>query len=127
MKAALNSALEIGYRHFDTAHVYGNEKAIGEALKLWLSQGKLKREDIFITTKLPPEAIQADLVEGALNESLQSLQLEYVDLYLVHSPIWMKKDKVTGKSVPSDTDHLSVWKVSCISSLILLKINQKVS
>lgn len=54
IEAALNAALEAGYRHIDAAPVYLNEKAIGRVLKTWIDGGKLKREDLFVTTKLPP-------------------------------------------------------------------------
>lgn len=54
LETALNEALESGYRHIDTALVYENEAAIGKILKQWLDSGKLKREDLFIVTKLPP-------------------------------------------------------------------------
>lgn len=54
VEAALEKALEIGYRHIDAAPVYLNEKAIGKVLKKWLSTNLVKREELFITTKLPP-------------------------------------------------------------------------
>lgn len=54
VEAALEKALEIGYRHIDAAPVYLNEKAIGKVLKKWLSSNSVKREELFITTKLPP-------------------------------------------------------------------------
>lgn len=109
---ALNAALENGYRHFDTAYIYGNEKELGEVLKEWFSQGKLKREDVFITTKLPGHAAQPALVESTLAESLSALQLEYVDLYLIHHPFFRKNDEVTGDTIISEVDLVGVWKVS---------------
>lgn len=54
MEAALDEALKAGYRHIDAAPVYMNEKAIGRVLKKWLDSSNVKREDLFITTKLPP-------------------------------------------------------------------------
>lgn len=54
VETALHLALEAGYRHIDTAPVYMNEKAIGRVLKEWLDSGRVKREELFITTKLPP-------------------------------------------------------------------------
>jgi diketogulonate reductase-like aldo/keto reductase len=59
----LNAAFEAGYRHIDTAHVYQNEKNIGKVLKQWFASGKLKREDLFITTKLPMYGVHPDRVE----------------------------------------------------------------
>jgi alcohol dehydrogenase (NADP+) len=54
IEEALNTALEIGYRHIDTAPVYLNEKAIGRVLKSWIDSGRVRREELFIVTKLPP-------------------------------------------------------------------------
>lgn len=54
IETAIDVALSAGYRHIDTAPVYGNEKAIGRVLKRWLDAGKVKREDLYIVTKLPP-------------------------------------------------------------------------
>ena len=51
IQSAISTALECGYRHFDCAYVYGNESAIGEALNEWINSGKVKREELFITTK----------------------------------------------------------------------------
>ena len=73
-------ALKIGYRHIDTAHIYGNEKEVGEAIK----KSGIPREEIFVVTKLWNDA--HDDPEGALKESLSKLGLEYVDLYLIHFP-----------------------------------------
>lgn len=54
IETAIEAALEAGYRHIDTAPVYGNEQAIGRVLKRWLDAGKVKREELYIVTKLPP-------------------------------------------------------------------------
>lgn len=86
VERAVTQALEIGYRHIDTATAYVNEKAIGNVLAEWLSSGKLNREDIFICTKLPPIANRERDVLRYLKQSLSDLQLDYVDLYLVHTP-----------------------------------------
>ena len=51
-EAAIRTALEVGYRHIDTAYVYGTEKSIGEELHDWVSSGKLKRDDVYLTTKV---------------------------------------------------------------------------
>ncbi|XP_050501673.1 1,5-anhydro-D-fructose reductase-like isoform X1 [Diabrotica virgifera virgifera] len=104
----LNKALEIGYRHIDTASAYNNEQLIGNVLKEWISSGKLKREDIFITTKLNSVDMYSNQVENAIKTSLQTLQLDYLDLYLIHNPIAMKH--INGKPVPQPTDLISVWK-----------------
>ncbi|EFA02583.2 uncharacterized protein LOC662731 [Tribolium castaneum] len=119
LEAALNTALELGYRHIDTAYIYENEKIIGDVLKTWLSSGKLKREDLFITTKLPMFGMNPDRVEYFLKKSLENLQMDYVDLYLIHFPIGFKFDMSTGRPVVNDkrqlvpegkTDHVAIWK-----------------
>lgn len=102
----------MGYRHIDTAFVYGNESIIGKVLKEWLTSGKIKREDLFITTKLPSESLHEDLVESTLKQSLNDLQLDYVDLYLLHSPMYRKKDELTGEYATAIADHPAVWRVS---------------
>lgn len=112
LKTALNSALQLGYRHIDTAYVYGNEKAIGDVLKEWISQGKLKREDLFITTKLPGQGVHPDLVEQFMKQSLEALQVDYVDLYLIHFPFFRKIDEETGNMLSIEADLVAVWKVS---------------
>ena len=79
---AVNAALEFGYRHFDTASIYGNEEMLGKTI----SQSSINREDIFITTKLWKTDFGFDNAAEAFNISLKKLKLDYVDLYLVHWP-----------------------------------------
>lgn len=74
-------ALEKGYRHIDTAAVYGNEEFVGRAIR----ESKVPREEIFVTTKLAPSAMRNP--EAALEESLMRMGLSYVDLYIMHWPI----------------------------------------
>lgn len=79
-----NAILKYGYRHIDTAMIYGNEEDIGEALAEVMAAG-IKREDLYITTKL--WHTDKNDIEGAIKTSLKKLKLDYVDLYLVH---WMR-------------------------------------
>ncbi len=76
-------ALEAGYRHIDTAKAYDNESGVGDAV----TESDLKREDIFITTKLWNEDVRAHRTKEALENSLKELQTDYVDLYLIHWPV----------------------------------------
>ena len=90
---AVLAAIEAGYRHIDTAAIYGNEVGVGRAIK----DSGIKREDIFITTKLWNEEMRKDNQYNAFEASLKRLDVDYVDLYLIHWP-------VKGKYVES-------WKV----------------
>lgn len=78
----VEAALEVGYRHIDTAAAYGNEEAVGAALRA----SGLPREEIFVTTKLWNSNHGRELAERAIGESLDKLGLEFVDLYLIHWP-----------------------------------------
>ncbi|VDD94926.1 unnamed protein product [Enterobius vermicularis] len=86
VKNAVRHALDNGYRLIDTAELYKNEAEIGEALAEYLKDGKVKREEIFVTTKLWCTHFAPNEMEPALRESLKKLQLDYVDLYLAHMP-----------------------------------------
>lgn len=75
-------ALKAGYRHIDTALVYGNEVSVGKAIK----DSKIKREEIFICTKLPAEVKDYQQAKKCFEESLTNLDCGYIDLYLIHAP-----------------------------------------
>ena len=79
---AVEKALAAGYRHIDTAQAYGNEKGIGKAF----NQTSVPREQIFVTTKLAAEIKSYDAALQAIDQSLKDLDLDYVDLMLIHSP-----------------------------------------
>lgn len=101
VKNAVKEALYAGVRHIDTAAVYGNETEIGEALKEVFSEGKIFREDVFITSKLWNDAHKEGQVIPALQDSLKKLQLDYLDLYLIHWPVAFKNG-VGFPQKPSD-------------------------
>lgn len=86
-KQAVLDAIDAGYRLFDTAAVYGNEKAMGEALKEAMASGKVKREELFITSKLWVQDMDEDAAKAGIQRSLDNLGLEYLDLYLLHQAL----------------------------------------
>ncbi|MDT7664196.1 MAG: 2,5-diketo-D-gluconate reductase [Pseudonocardiales bacterium] len=80
---AVREAFAAGYRHIDTAQMYGNEEGVGEAIK----DSDLSRGEVFVTTKLNNDAHGYNSAISALDESLKKLRLDYVDLYLIHWPL----------------------------------------
>lgn len=90
-KVAVIEAIKSGYRHFDTASIYGSEEALGEAIEEALQLGLIgSRDELFITSKLWVTDNFPHLVLPALQKSLQTMKLEYLDLYLIHWPISVK-------------------------------------
>ncbi|XP_004588542.2 aldo-keto reductase family 1 member C15-like [Ochotona princeps] len=83
-------AIEAGFRHIDSAHFYENEEQIGAAVREKIADGTVKREDIFYTTKLWTTFHRPEMVRPALEMSLKKLQMDYVDLFLIHIPAAMK-------------------------------------
>eukprot|EP01125_Pyxidicula_operculata_P023146 TRINITY_DN9849_c0_g1_i1.p1 TRINITY_DN9849_c0_g1~~TRINITY_DN9849_c0_g1_i1.p1 ORF type:complete len:304 (+),score=38.18 TRINITY_DN9849_c0_g1_i1:17-928(+) len=87
IKRSIRLALEIGYRHIDCASAYENESEIGKVLQEIWKEGIIKRNDIFITSKLPVLHMNPDDVKPVLKKTLADLQLSYLDLYLIHIPV----------------------------------------
>lgn len=83
---ATKYAIDAGYRHFDTAYLYENEREVGSAIKQKINDGAVKREDIFIVTKLWNTDHEPEKVENACRRSRENLGLGYIDLYLMHWP-----------------------------------------
>ncbi|XP_042488570.1 methylecgonone reductase-like isoform X2 [Macadamia integrifolia] len=101
LTSTLVHAIEIGYRHFDTASFYQTEEFVGQAIAQALERGLTdSRSDIFVTSKLWCSDADHDLVLPALKETLQKLGLDYVDLYLVHWPVRLKQG--TGIIFPKE-------------------------
>ncbi|WP_339183533.1 aldo/keto reductase [Oceanobacillus sp. FSL W7-1293] len=86
---AVIEAVKLGYRHIDTAQAYGNESGIGQGIK----NCGVNREDLFITTKLAAEIKSYEEAVSSINESLETLDLDYIDMMIIHSPQpWMEFD-----------------------------------
>jgi alcohol dehydrogenase (NADP+) len=85
-KTATRDALQTGYRHFDCAERYQNEREVGEALQAGLAAGGIAREEIFVTTKLWNSDHRPERIEPAFQASLERLRVDYLDLYLIHTP-----------------------------------------
>jgi 2,5-diketo-D-gluconate reductase A len=93
---AVSTALKAGYRHIDTAEMYGNEKEVGEAV----AKSGLDRTDVFVTSKLGNGAHRPDDARRAFDASLEALGFDYVDLFLIHWPLPTKYDG----------DFVSTWR-----------------
>ncbi len=93
--AAVSGALEAGYRHIDTAEMYGNEKEVGEAI----AKSGLDRADVFVTSKLSNDAHEPDDARRAFDRTLEALGFEYIDLFLIHWPLPTRYDG----------DYVSTW------------------
>lgn len=88
---AVRAAIEVGYRHIDTAAIYKNEEAVGKAIRDAISAGDVTRDELFVTSKLWHNQQGEDTATG-FHQSLERLGLDYLDLYLVHWP-WASADK----------------------------------
>jgi len=93
-KQATLTALEVGYRHIDTAQMYGNEKEVGEAVR----ESGVDRDDIFVTSKLNNSFHAYDDALGAFDQTLKDLGFDYVDMFLIHWPL------------PEVGDYVETWK-----------------
>ena len=89
-KEAVRLSLEVGFRQFDCAERYRNEEQVGEAMRAAFKEGKVKRKDVFVGTKLWNTNHRPERVKPAFEASLRRLQLDYVDLYCIHTPFAFK-------------------------------------
>jgi alcohol dehydrogenase (NADP+) len=115
--SATRDALEAGFRHFDCAERYGNEREVGRALQAGLAAGGIAREDIFVTTKLWNSNHRPERVKPAFEASLERLGLKYLDLYLIHTPFAFQpgddqdpRDQNGNVLYDHDVTLLDTWK-----------------
>ncbi|XP_969383.2 aldo-keto reductase family 1 member B1 [Tribolium castaneum] len=116
VQKAVKHAIETGYRHIDCAMLYGNEKEIGEAIREKIADGTVKREELFIVTKLWNTFHEREKVVPTCKKSLENFGLDYLDLYLIHWPVAQKiKGEFNIKlpfkdAVGIDYDYVETWK-----------------
>ncbi|XP_043266025.1 aldo-keto reductase family 1 member B1-like [Colletes gigas] len=117
VEQAIRDAVDAGYRHFDCAYIYGNEKEIGKALREKIAEGVVKREDLFITTKLWNTSHKRENVVPSCKQSVENFGLGYIDLYLIHWPVsysenakglWPVDEQ--GNPMYGFDDYLDTWR-----------------
>nr|XP_020010611.1 aldo-keto reductase family 1 member C18-like isoform X2 [Castor canadensis] len=110
-------AIDAGFRHIDAAYLYQNEEEVGLAIQSKIADGTVKREDIFLTSKLWSTCHRQELVQPSLERSLKKLNLDYVDLYLIHFPVSLRPgDEMYptdehGKLILDTVDLCATWEV----------------
>ena len=118
---AVRAAIEVGYRHIDCAAIYQNEEEVGRALTDSFQAGDAKREDMWITSKLWNDSHAPEHVRPALETSLKKLQLDYLDLYLIHWPVALRhgielprgpEDFLPLSELPLESTWEAMWNVS---------------
>ncbi|XP_058054620.1 1,5-anhydro-D-fructose reductase-like [Anopheles bellator] len=116
----VKKAIDAGYRHIDTAFLYENEHEIGQAIREKIAEGVIRREDVFVTTKLWNTFHDPAHLEEAFRRSYNSLDIGYIDLFLIHSPMGqqfagyeiedMQPKDAAGNMLLSDVDYVDTWK-----------------
>ncbi|MEB3327658.1 MAG: aldo/keto reductase [Candidatus Sericytochromatia bacterium] len=98
VRTAVREALTLGYRHLDCAPIYGNEAEVGQALAEAIAAGTVRREDVWLTSKLWNDAHAPEAVEPALRKTLADLRVDHLDLFLIHWPVVFRPGVVFPES-----------------------------
>ncbi|XP_055003055.1 aldo-keto reductase family 1 member C15-like isoform X2 [Sorex araneus] len=118
-REATQVAIDVGFRHIDSAYAYQNEEEVGEVIRTKMADGTVRREDLFYTTKLWATFFRPELVRQGLERSLKKLGLDYVDLIILHIPIPVKPGEdllpmdASGKVILDTVDLCQTWEVEC--------------
>ncbi|XP_055458132.1 aldo-keto reductase family 1 member B10 isoform X3 [Psammomys obesus] len=130
VKEAVKAAIDAGYCHIDCAYVYQNENEVGEGIQEKIKEKAVKREDLFIVSKLWPTFFEKSLVKKCFQKTLSDLKLDYLDLYLIHWPQGFQSGNVflptddQGNILTSKSTFLDAWEVECHPYLTQEKLIQ---
>uniref|UniRef100_A0A0A9YLF6 Alcohol dehydrogenase [NADP(+)] A n=1 Tax=Lygus hesperus TaxID=30085 RepID=A0A0A9YLF6_LYGHE len=131
VESSIEYALDIGIRHIDTSITFTNLQDIGTALQKLFKCGKYRRDEIFLSGKLPYYSMKPEEIPRIISQYLEQLKVDYLDLFMIHYPVGVVEDKCSGEYLPDPaTDHIAVWKEmegfvsrGCIKSLGLSNFN----